>query len=166
MNNLIEYAVIDIQGVFLPEFFPKELTILHSSGALEHYTVRAPTPWQRLGDAEKKLNNYVERFIHGIKYSFFDENTLDYYHLLPILANLHADVILVKGHQKKKFLEPLVAGRRIINLETWPDCPKLDVCSSYDRRIECTYHSSSSFNFKCSRNNVHVINNYIQMMEN
>lgn len=150
----ISYAVVDMQGIFIPEFFPKELTIKVDNN-IQHFMLKTPTPWRCLSEDDKKQNIYVEKNIHGIRYSHHNDGTVDYYHVEKKLKELQVDVVFVKGHQKYKFLENIL-DLKIINLEKFPDSPNLSDVNNFNY---CSYHCNTKYN--CAYNNVELLDYYV-----
>lgn len=167
MNSLIKYLIVDIQGIFVPEFFPKEICIRDGeNGLIHHYIVRTPTPWHCLSKAIKRMNIYVEKNIHGIRYIFEDKHTIDIYQVENFLKSYSdVNVIFVKGSQKQEYLKDMLnrSNISIINLEHVEKCPKL-ASIQIDKDKACFLHHKTMF--QCSFRNVLLLDNFIKSICN
>lgn len=102
----MKLVVVDIQGFNLPEFYPKEISFVHGQQQTAHYLLKPSVPYSTLSSDLKKQIQYLEHNHHGLKYSsgYISDDDLNEI-LRNHLLNDVVDVVYVKGHQKKEFLE-------------------------------------------------------------
>lgn len=100
---IMRVAIVDVQGFQLQnEFIVKEMAI-RIDNQLSHFLFKPKIPYRDLMDNEKRTVKYIERNIHGLRYS---NGYVSYTEIDDILWNhLHnIDSILTSGHQKYNFL--------------------------------------------------------------
>lgn len=101
----MKLMVVDIQGYNLPEFHPKEISFI-SGQQTAHYLLKPPFPSDTLNHQIQKQIHYLVNYHHGLKYS---SGYINYDMLDDILRNHllsgDVDMVYVKGHQKRRFLE-------------------------------------------------------------
>lgn len=98
-------AFVDIQGFIVNGLFcPKELTI-EIGFKQSHFIFTPPQPFSKLTGNEKKTVKYVEKYIHGIRYSSGDVDYSKLYEILETKLIYAADYIYVRGQQKAEFLQ-------------------------------------------------------------
>lgn len=145
-------ALLDIQGFQLDnnEFIVKELAI-RIGQQLNHYLFKPPIPFNKLTDRERRTVSYVERKIHGLRYS---SGYMEYTELRKILHAINVDTIYVKGHQKYRFLRQCRLRPEVVNLETDMPQPKMDIGIP-----ACLNHRHGYF--RCSINSVNILYNLL-----
>lgn len=91
-----------------------------------HYFFTPPFSYSQLDLKARIHNNYVTRNVHNLNWKLGDKN----YSLLESVVNsVHADIIYVKGDEKKKFIKNLTGMSKVFDLgnenECEPICPAL-----------------------------------------
>lgn len=137
----MKFAVVDMQGFVIDDkFFVKELSISNGK-QVEHFLFKPTTNYSKLSRSDKRTVNYLEKKIHGIKYS---SGCVEYADLGTILQNYLTDfeVVYVSGHQKRDILLNNYKGPiEVINLENygWTLPPKLE-----KKRPLCLSHNGEA----------------------
>lgn len=155
-------AAIDIQGFPLEnDFVVKELAI-RIGLQINHYLFKPPVPYVNLTEKEKKTVNYVERNIHGLRYSSGD---VEYTELKNILWRClkNVDCIYVKGNQKYSILKSIIDQwnlKRIslVNIERFSNS-KMETTTP-----ACLNHQEG--HFRCALNCVNIVYHFINKERN
>lgn len=153
---------IDIQGFSIPEFIAKEITFIRGLGEenFGHYLLKPPVAFSKLSERDKHGVIYLERNHHGIRYSSGD---LPYEEVPDLIRYITRDVdtIIVKGQQKKEFLQDLVQDVRIIDIgnENYDVKQSGRVGSTRCVPHRCTNHFLRRC--VCSLHNCMILYNYV-----
>lgn len=162
---------VDIQGYQYKnkKFECKELAMKEEDSFGEYH---------RIIKFSNELSNYngqiIKQYIfnermHGIPYDYEDPAVLlKEEDLKSFLMNtIGAEkIIMVKGLQKKKWLEDLLPERnRIINAEDL-NCPRLDTFDDFIRTTRCNYHQKFNFRsgFNCAQQNVEFLDHWFRVI--
>lgn len=154
----MKVVVVDIQGFNLPEFYPKEISFVigHQNS---HYLLKPPVPYDTLSCDVKKQVQHLERSYHGLKYSsgYISDNDLNELLRNHLLKN-PVDIVYVKGHQKKEFLEKRL--RSLQGETSTPSVVNLEHCSTheavpnfYKNLPYCLNHFNDAKKYMCSLRN-------------
>ena len=147
MKSVEEYICVDIQGFAIPQFIPKEMTLITQENVVHHFLFNAPA--DGFPHKHRSSIKWLEDYLHGISYSArgisFDSN---------IFQHFPANVVYVKGQQKEKFM--LDYYDIVVNLESQDNSPKILRTAEY-----CTYHNKMGYSWVCSKSNAHMIKEYI-----
>ena len=155
----MKFVVVDIQGYFIPEFYPKELALFDGK-TIKNYAFKSKKPLHALSEDCKNQVRYLYGNHHGIHYSYGDTEHDEIYSILCTYLR-DVDVIYVKGEVKRSFLIKTYSDMRhiapcIVNLEhVNGDIPNLKKCSTL-----CIHHSLEIC--VCSTNNACLIYEYIR----
>ncbi len=114
------FAVVDIQGFYIEHsFVPKEITLSCDGINFQHYVFECIRPIFVLSNEDKRKVYWLERYHHAISYSQKGIQPSEVYVILKkFIKDNHIDMIYVKGHLKKQFLENIIhPSTEIINIE-------------------------------------------------
>lgn len=156
----MKFAVVDVQGFCIPEFYVKELAIYDGKN-MKSYLFKPVKPFYMLSDDCKKQVQFLYGNRHGL---YYNDGEIEYSALHSIIDRdlRNVDVIYVKGHNKKNFLVDTYSNMKyslpnIVNLEFIKDganVPKLPMGVT-----DCTYHSLEYC--ICSVKNAFILYDYI-----
>lgn len=144
--------IVDLQFVQGNEkqYFIKELAILKKGSLIPIvYHFKAPYPEEELNNEAKYNIQYSENKINGLKWN---SGTVEYLGLKDILKYYlqSADIIYVKGKQKKNFLEKYIDSTKINDLtNTMPSLLKIE---NFKSMCPIPTHSVSS-SLRCAIKN-------------
>jgi hypothetical protein len=97
-------ALVDIQGFTVDGWFvPKELSIEIGFKHC-HYIFKPPQPFATLSNQDKKTAVYLEKNVHGLRYSNGDVKYSKINKILESKLLYAADYIYVRGEQQAEFL--------------------------------------------------------------
>lgn len=157
-QRYLRFLIIDIQGFNTPDFSPKEMSIMDSSGKITDFLFKSSIPFNSLSWRSRRGIRWLENNHINIKYSSSGHvNPKDIDDIL-YKASLTNNTIYVKGHQKCDFLNKYLYNVvEIVNLERSNDVPKLEKTNSV-----CLFHNMRK-NRKCvcTHNNVKILYDYV-----
>ncbi|KAJ8685333.1 hypothetical protein QAD02_021126 [Eretmocerus hayati] len=143
--QLKELAIVPLENAFLP-------TIC---------LFKAPCRWAKLLPQERKYNEWLEKYL-GIPWnSDFIASSCQIRILHDNLRS--ASKIYVKGVEKKRWIEEILPGKLIINMEEIR-CPPLRQLST-DHRISCHHHTIRE-NGMCAVKNAYSLRNWFLKRRN
>src|SRR4030065_2196220 len=136
---MMKFAVVDVQGFCISDFFPKELAI-YDGKQMKSYVFKPSIPFHALNEDCKRQVRYLYRNHHGIHYNQGDYYYEDIYSI--VYQDLRdIDIVYVKGEMKREFLVKLFLEMKfkspsIVNLEynNVPNLKKTNI-------TECTNHN-------------------------
>ena len=145
-------AACDIQGFMVDGIFrPKELAFTFDGENILHYLFKSPKPFSKLCEEEKKQVRWLERNHHRISYN---SGRLSLEEVSEVVQPIFSvSKVFVKGSQKKKYLDDLLLGCEIINLEFDYNCPNLDRTLN-----DCVYHRNNYC--ICAKENCKILYEY------
>lgn len=139
------------------QLFVKELSyMLPDTANVEHFIFKPPYPEQELNDSTKHQLNYCYNNINGFKWN---DGITDYLELFSILNDFKDYDIVVKGLQKKKFLEKYLPNTPIFNLDM-----KKSINQFYNYKTKCQIHEKNDIK-RCGISNVLRIFVYMEKSE-
>jgi len=144
----MKFICVEMQGFSTPDFEPKELTIITSTGQVYHYLFKNDVLFWMLPTKYQQTISWLERHYHGIKYG---SKGIEFNP--GIFTEFEAETVYTKGAEKAKFL--LKYFPNVVNLEHLDDCPKYEKTWNY-----CTYHKEDS-KWNCSCVNVKILFKYV-----
>lgn len=153
--------LIDLQGFKddRNEFIIKEIAIMNIKNCeYLHWFVKQPYPINKLSPALIRQANYVSKFYHGIPYNY---GNIPFYVIKKKLKEIISyNLVLVKGSEKRDFLQRIFKKAKIEDLS---DIPSLKKLKPRFNNYYCSFHSSNQLClfFSCALNNVYNIYAYI-----
>lgn len=155
-------AFVDIQGFIINgSFCPKELTI-QIGYKQSHFLFTPPMPFSNLNKADQKTAKYLERYVHGIKYSSGDIEYSELDSILETNLQFAADYIYVRGNQKVNFLEEKFDSEDspvIIDVVKFSGTP-LSAEKFTNQQNSCISHNIPRF--KCTKKNVECLQRWFK----
>lgn len=144
---------IDVQGFQLNpnSFLCKEIVIFNSvTGCFSHRFIRLPIAFSDLNGTMRTQADVSMKKIHGIKW---DKNidTLEYEQISEFIKNCVGteDTILVKGSEKKKWLNKIISNS-VVDFE---ECPSFIKLKEFMKPNHCKGHLYDN-NLSCAIENV------------
>ena len=144
-----EFICIDIQGYTIPEFIPKEMTIINQQGDVHNYLFNSP-PLANIASKYRHCIKWLDRYHHGISWRRMGI----LWNPTVIFGEFPSVVVYVKGHQKAQLLSRYYDN--VINLEFVEGVPKYAKTSYY-----CTQHDECGAAWSCSYVNTKLLYDYI-----
>lgn len=154
---------IDIQGFSTPEFVAKEFTYIKGFGLMNfgHYILKPTKPFAMLDMRSRKNVRYLENQHHGLRYSGGSIPYEEIYTIIPQLAS-DADVIYLKGSQKKLFIEDIIKRYCDESNVKIVDVGMSDMMKFSKISPQCNHHFLKTC--ICSLNNCMLLYNWILNM--
>lgn len=139
--------VIDVQGFQNSKrFIFKEIAYSHIDGDINVIMLAPPFDWNLLSIADKRTNRYLTYQYHGLHWY---DGTTPYGDLSQYLElALNDSILLVKGLEKRQWLQQLLPRAKIIDLAEY-NCPALKKLTKISS--PCLNHI---FTRVCAKNNV------------
>lgn len=112
-----EVVFVDIQSVVgnNRQMFAKELVYMFANSIVPiQYIMKPPYTYQELNQNAVNQNEYSYKNITKLTW---DDGDIDYLQLPYILNNIQDFIIIVKGEQKRKFLQQFLQNTVIIDLD-------------------------------------------------
>lgn len=149
-------VICDLQGFRgnQNEFIVKEASFISvNEDKYQSFVFRPPFSFTELNDIQKKGAIYIERHIHGLSW---ESGHIPYIELKNVLKQILKDykIVLVKGAEKKKFLEENTpVDITVTDLEDY-NCPSMKEFKHLSSK-KCFYHNTNSYN--CAYENVRLL---------
>lgn len=158
--------IVDVQGFKRPlnDFVVKELAIvsLNIDEPPTSFLFKPPCGWNFLPARYKSENSWLQRVFHGLSWNSGD---IPYGEVKTILetALKYARAVYVKGVLKKEWLQRLLPGLNVIEMEESLECSSLHQLQRYPM-IKCEHHAIRN---NCAVNNVTLLKKwYCQAHQN
>jgi hypothetical protein len=148
--NFVRYNTILLDLQFIngnnKQLFVKEICYMHPDMVhIEHIVLKPPYPEEELDDKTKNQIDYCYENINGFRWN---DGTIDYLELNLILNGLKDFLIIVKGIEKKKFLQKYLPNTRIYDLDM-----KKSLSKFFNYRTKCYIHEDQHLK-RCAIANV------------
>ena len=124
-----------------------------------HKFFKLPLKFNNLDESFQRQLKYLTSYVHGLKWENGEEE--EYTNLSTILLSFGIDKdsqIIVKGLQKKVWLEKLLPHFSISNIED-SGCPSLSILKNGSNKYHCSKHAIN--NLLCAHQNTHLIKNWM-----
>lgn len=146
----MECAFVDMQGfVSNKKFHLKEICVL-TKNTIFHDFVKPPFPKSQLNRKDKKQAEWLTNEYHGLEW---DTGYITRQELINTIAPiLKGKILLVKGLQKKQWMEDLMTNIVCINMEDIGCKLKLSEEVVWPKRFVCMKHKRPHWSH-CARNN-------------
>nr|CAI5862119.1 unnamed protein product [Callosobruchus analis] len=151
--------IIDVQGFSCGStFICKEIAILNvASGTYVQKILNIPQHFEWLEKKVQHQMGWILRNINGLQWSTCSNEFLNYEQLSEFTKKIvKDDVVLVKGLEKKKWLERFISNR-IIDLHD-EGCPNLEKLKTVFKSYHCNQHSYNDLH--CALENVMFLYNW------
>lgn len=148
--------VIDLQGFnYGSDCVWKEIAIFNTSNEIySHKMIKMPFQLKLFNHVSQTHMNWLRDNVHGLEWDSFYEDFLTYEELVDFIKKrVENEVILVKGADKKKWLEKFLPNQ-IIDLHD-EGCPSLEELKQIFKSYHCTQHYYNTLN--CSLENVYFL---------
>lgn len=167
MSNM-KVLCVDIQGFNVNnEFLAKEVAITNGRQT-NHYLFEMPAKYSSLSENDKKNVRYLTFQVHGL---LFASGHVEYNKINGMIQDkiCDADMVYVRGHQKKEFLDNILLDLneghlpKIINVENLDaDAWNTSMTKFYLDVPKCMNHlNDHKKKYKCSLRNCLVLYNWI-----
>lgn len=152
--------IIDVQGFNYgsDRYMWKEIAIFNMvTETCKHKFLKMPHQLELFNHTVQKHMNWLFRNLHGLEWDSSGDDFLSYDELSDFIkSEVKNDVILVKGLEKKRWLETFL-GNQIIDLYEI-QCPNLDKLKDVFKSYHCNQHIYNNLN--CSMENVYLLFNW------
>ena len=167
-RSKMKVLCVDIQGFTLTpnnDFFAKEIAITNGRQS-SHYLFEMPIKYSSLSEDDRRRVKYATFKVHGLLYGSNDH--IEYSKISSIILQeiCDADIVYVRGHQKKEFLDNLLLNLnerhlpKISNIETLDEWFTSNA-TLYADIPTCMGHLNDKKKYMCSLRNCFVIHNWI-----
>lgn len=122
------------------QLLPKEIAIVSlSSEYVGHWIVAPPFPFDRLTERAQTRNNWASKFVHGIEWYEGSSSIVEVEKCLREICR-GSSRIFTRGGERADYLQS-VLSKKIIDLESFKDCPKLK--GTWSRKMTCIVHATT-----------------------
>lgn len=129
---------VDVQGFKIADnkFIVKEVAILIDGNRIAHYIFKPPFDWAFLPCECKRQATWLRKNHHGLHWNdgYIEFDRLSY--LLTTM--LQSRIVMVKGLEKKQWLQDFVKDVHIENAEEYEDCA-FRLCDG-ESEFKCAHH--------------------------
>lgn len=151
-------VVCDIQGFrgLKNEFIVKEAAFLTTSGSkVQSIIFKPPFPYTALPETQQKVATWVKHFCHGMDWN---DGYTPYFEMKNIFNRILGsyDVVLVKGMEKKIFIENILSNKTVsVRDMDETCCPRINDLRKQMSFRKCFYHSRATD--QCASENVRLL---------
>lgn len=149
--------IIDVQGFNYgsDRCMWKEIAIFNIvTETCKHKLIKMPHQLELFNHTVQNHMNWLFRNLHGLEWNSSGDDYLSYEELTDFIkSEVKNDVILVKGLNKKRWLETFLSNQ-IIDLHDM-HCPSIHKLKEIFKSYHCNTHFDNFLN--CSMENVHLL---------
>lgn len=128
------------------QLFAKEISYMQPDIVdVQHFVLKPPYSEQELDDTTKAQIKFCYKYINGF---YWEDGAVDYLELCSILNDIKDFDIIVKGIEKKRFLEKYLPNTKIFDLDM-----KKSLSQFLNYKTKCYIHEHQNLN-RCAIANV------------